>query len=46
MRSLPAKALSAKAAKSVKGGTPVAKKQPDSPKESITLNYEKVNWEY
>jgi hypothetical protein len=44
MRSLPAKAISAKTAKGVKGGS--TPKQQDNPTESMTLNYEKINWKY
>ena len=44
MRSLPAKALSVKTAKSVKGGS--APKKPDTPTESLSLNYEQIKWRY
>ena len=44
MRNLPAKAVNAKTAKGVRGGS--APKQPDAPTESVSLNYGKIKWEY
>ena len=43
MRNLPAKALTAKAAKTVKGGGTTKGTQPT---ESISLNYSKIHYEY
>jgi hypothetical protein len=49
VRSLPAKKLSAKTAKGVKGGSPtvkLAKKGSETPTESVTFDYGAIKYEY